>query len=62
MNNIINPLALGKTLKIYNLNPNNKDRLVLLSKRKASTLSAIHRLARRLIFRESVFINNKAIK
>ncbi len=54
MNNLINPLALGKVLKKYNLTPNNKQQIVLLSKRKTATWSAIHRLARRLDFKQSI--------
>ncbi len=54
MNNLINPLALGKVLKKYNLTPNNKQQIVLLSKRKTATWSAIHRLARKLEFQQTV--------
>ena len=54
MNNFINPLALGKVLKKYNLTPKNKQQVVLLSKRKTSTWSAIHKLARKLEFKQSV--------
>ena len=54
MNNFINPLALGKVLKKYNLTPQNKQQVVLLSKRKTATWSAIHRLARILEFKQSV--------
>ena len=54
MNNLINPLALGKVLKKYNLTPQNKQQLVLLSKRKTATWSAIHRLARKLDFKQSI--------
>ena len=54
MNNLINPLALGKVLKKYNLTPKNKQQVVLLSKRKTATCSAIHRLARKLEFKQSV--------
>ena len=54
MNNFINPLALGKVLKSYNLIPKNKQQVVLLSKRKTSTWSAIHKLARKLEFKQSV--------
>ena len=54
MNNLINPLALGKVLKKYNLTPQNKQQVILLSKRKTATWSAIHRLARRLEFKQSV--------
>ena len=53
MNNLINPLALGKVLKKYNLTPQNKQKVVLLSKKKTSTWSAIHRLARKLEFKQS---------
>ena len=54
MNNLINPLALGKVLKKYNLTPQNKQQVVLLSKRKTATWTAIHRLARKLEFKQSV--------
>ena len=54
MNNLINPLALGKVLKKYNLTPQNKHQVVLLSKRKTATWSSIHRLARKLEFKQSV--------
>ena len=54
MNNLITPLALGKVLKNYNLTPQNKQKVVLLSKRKTATWSAIHRLAIKLEFKQSV--------
>ena len=54
MNNLINHLALGKVLKKYNLTPQNKQQVVLLSKRKTTTWTAIHRLARKLEFKQSV--------
>ena len=54
MNNLINLLALGKVLKKYNLTPQNKQKIVFLSKRKTATLSAIHRLARQLEFKQSI--------
>ena len=54
MNNLINPIALGKVLKKYNLTPQNKQQVILLSKRKTATWSAIHRLARKLEFKQSV--------
>ena len=54
MNNLINPLVLGKVLKKYNLTPQNKQKIVLLYKRKTATLSAIHRLARQLEFKQSI--------
>ena len=59
MNNLINPLALGKVLKKYNLTPQNKQQVVLLSKRKTATWSSIHRLARKLEFKQSVVDQRK---
>ena len=54
MNNLINPLALRKVLKKYNLTPQNKQQVVLISKRKTATLIAIHRIASKLQFRQSI--------
>ena len=54
MNYLINPLVLGKVLKKYNLTPQNKQQVVLLSKRKTATWSSIHRLARKLEFKQSI--------
>ena len=54
MNNLINYLTLGKVLKKYNLTPQNIQQLFLLSKRETTTLSTIHRLARKLEFKQSV--------
>ena len=54
MNNLINPLALGKVLKKYNLTPQNKQQVVLLAKRKTAIWSAKHRLARKIEFKQSV--------
>ena len=59
MKNLINPLALGKVLKKYNLTPQNKQRLVLLSKRKTASWSAIHRLARKIEFKQSLFVQQQ---
>ena len=50
MNNLISPLTLGKVLKNYNLTPQNKQQVVLLSKRKTPTWTAIHRIERKLEF------------
>ena len=54
MNNLINPLALGKVLNKYNLTPQNKQQVVLLVKGKTATWSAINRLARKIEFKQSV--------
>ena len=43
-----------KVLKKYNLAPKNKQKVVLLCKWKTATWSAIHRLARKLEFKQSV--------
>ena len=51
---LVNPLALGKVLNKYKLTPKNKQQVVLLSKRKTATCSAIHRLARKLEFQQTV--------
>ena len=53
MKNIINPLAIGKVLKKYNLTHKNKLQLVLLSKQKTAHWSAINRLERKLDFKKS---------
>ena len=54
MNNLINPLVLEKVLKKYNLNPQSKQQLVILSVWKTATWSALHRLERKLEFKQSV--------
>ena len=51
---LVNPLALGKVLNKYKLTPKNKQQVVLLSKRKTATWSAINRLARKLEFHQTV--------
>lgn len=52
--NYINSIALGKLLKKYNLTPKNKQQVILLAQRKTATWSALHRLARKLEFKQSV--------
>ena len=52
--NSINSIALGKLLKKYKLKPKNKQQVILLAQRKTATWSAIHRLARKLEFKQSV--------
>ena len=54
MNNLINPLVIRKFLHKNNLTSQNKEQLVLLSKRKTSTFSAISRLTRKLKFKQSI--------
>ena len=54
MKNLINLLALGEVLKKYNLTQQNKQQIVLFSKRKTAFWSAIHRLARKIEFKQSV--------
>ena len=55
MNNLINPLVIRKFLHKNNLTPQNQQQVVSLSKRKTATWSAIHRLARKIEFKQSVF-------
>ena len=45
---------MGKFLKKYNLTPQNKQQVVLFSKRKTTSWSAIPRLARKIEFKQSV--------
>ena len=52
--NSINSIALGKLLKKYNLTPKNKQKVILLAQRKTATWSGLHRLARKLEFKQSV--------
>ena len=54
MNNLINPLALSKVLNKYNLTPQNKQQLVLFSKRQTASCSILQRLARKLEFKQSI--------
>ena len=43
-----------KFLKKYNLTPQNKQQVVLLSKRKTLSWSAIHTIARKIEFKQSL--------
>ena len=52
--NSINSLALGKLLKKYNLTPMNKQQVILLAQRKTATWYGLHRLARKLEFKQSL--------
>ena len=54
MNNLINPLALSKVLNKYNLTPQNKQQLVLLSKRQTATWSTLQKLVIKLEFKQSI--------
>ena len=47
-------LSMGKFLKKYHLTPQNKQQVVLLSKRKTTSCLAIYRLARKIEFKQSV--------
>ena len=54
MNNLINPLALSKVLNKYNLTPQNKQQVVLFSKRKTTLCSTTHIFARKIKFKQLV--------
>ena len=45
---------MGKFLKKYNLTPQNKQQIVLLSQSKTTSWLAIHRFARKIEFKQSV--------
>ena len=47
-------LSMGKFLKKYHLTPQNKQQVVLLSKRKTTSCLAIHRLERKIEFKQSL--------
>ncbi|ABM71623.1 Hypothetical protein P9515_04141 [Prochlorococcus marinus str. MIT 9515] len=49
----VNSISLGKLLKKYNLTPKNKQKVILSAQRKISTWSGLHRLARKLEFKQS---------
>ena len=51
--NSINSLALGRLLKKYCLKPKDKQQIILFAQRKTATWSGLHRLARRLEFKQS---------
>ena len=59
MNNLINPLALRKVLKKYNISHKNREQIVFLSKRENSTWSSTHRLTRKLEFQKLVVVDYK---
>ena len=52
--NSTNSKALGKLLKKYNLTPKNNQQVILLAQRKTATWSGLHRLARKLEFKQSL--------
>ena len=52
--NSINSIALGKLLKKYNLIPKNNQKLISLAQGKIAAWSGLHRLSRKLEFKESV--------
>ena len=49
-----NSIALGKLLKKYSLTPKNKQQVIILAQRKTATWSGLHRLARKLEFKQSL--------
>ena len=48
-----NSIVLGKILKKYSLTSRNKKQIILLAQRKTATWSALHRLVRKLEFKNS---------
>ena len=53
MKNLINLFVLAKVLKKYNLTPQYKQQLSLLSKRKTTSWEAIQRFGRKIEFKQS---------
>ena len=51
--NSANSKSLGKLLKIYDLTPKNKQKVIISAQRKTATWSGLHRLARKLEFIQS---------
>ena len=51
--NSANSKSLGKLLQIYDLTPNNKQKVIISAQRKTATWSGLHRLARKLEFIQS---------
>ena len=47
-------LSPWKLLKKYNLTPKTKQQVILLAQRKTATWSGLHRLARKLEFKQSL--------
>ena len=54
MNNLIKTLVIGIVFKKQNLTPQNENYLVLLSKQKTTTWSAINRPEKNLEYKQSV--------
>ena len=48
--NSTNSKSLGKLLKTYDLNPKNKQKVIISAQRETATWSGLHRLARKLEF------------
>ena len=52
--NSANPLLIGKILKKYSSTPNNRKKVIFSAQIKNVTWSEIHRLLRKLEFKQSV--------
>ena len=55
----INSIALGKLLKRYKLTSKGKQEIIKAAQKKYSTWSVVNRLARKIVFKESIFTANK---
>ena len=52
-------ISLVKLLKKYSLTPKNKQKVILLSQRKTTNWSGLHRLSRKLEFKQSTEDQNR---
>ena len=55
----INSKTLGKLLKRYKLTIRGKEEILKISKIRAKTWSGLNRLARKIVFKESITNKNK---
>ena len=52
--NSANSKSMARLLKIYNLTPQNKQKVIISAQRKTATWKGLHRLARKLEFIQSL--------
>tara|TARA_B100000945_G_scaffold254514_1_gene211631 strand:- start:376 stop:567 length:192 start_codon:yes stop_codon:yes gene_type:complete len=57
--NSANSISLEKLLKKYSLTPYNKQKVIISAQRKTAIWSGLHRVARKLEFRQSAEVQKK---
>ena len=55
----INSIALGKLFKKYKLTSKGKQEIIKAAQKRYSTLSGLNRLARKIVFKESITNKNR---